>query len=113
MFYFLRSNYYYYFLIYSLFYCLSPSLERKLYESRNFVFLSHCCIPSTYNSAWHIVDTQEILVEQVRERMTMDEMSITTLCGASCSTHPEVTANLQCPVGLMWYISASAWLFSC
>lgn len=50
MFYFLHWNYYYWLLIFfSLFYCFSLLLECK-----NLPFLVHSCIPSTYNSAWHI-----------------------------------------------------------
>ena len=58
MFYFPHSSYYYYFLVYALFYCYSLPLKCK-----NLVFLIQCCIPHTYNSAWHIADTQYLTGE--------------------------------------------------
>lgn len=80
MFYFLHSNYYYSFLMYSLIFCLALPLKCKLHESRHLVLsFVHCCTVSTYDSAWHIVDTQELFVKQMRGRMTMDYMSSVAL----------------------------------
>lgn len=87
MFYFLHSNYCYYFLMYSFFCCLSPPLEYKLSSSLSLPYPKHL--------AWHIADTEEILVKQARGKM------MALLCvGVSCCPHPGATTNLQGSAGL-------------
>lgn len=37
---------------------LYPQLEWKFHEAKVCIWLVHCCISSTWNSAWHTVDAQ-------------------------------------------------------
>ena len=59
-----------------------PSLEFKHRESRDFFSFVHCCLPSTSNSVWHLVNTQSILVEHVEDFSSYSLSNITRSQGS-------------------------------